>query len=162
MAKEKKTRNELDILEEKRVAVEEYAELAKDPNRLVSAVEELSGKIKMLGRELDDYLTAEAKPCPNCGNKPMGMLKTPAYTDRGVDYPNIWEIGCVFCPPFLVETDGGRRLKINGLVTPVKRRSYSARGFSVGEVTEKWNNDKYVEDFLFERIPNFTPEYVNE
>lgn len=42
-------------------------------------------------------LATGAVACPVCGNEAFGMVKTPAYTSKGVDYPAVYEIGCLGC-----------------------------------------------------------------
>jgi hypothetical protein len=152
-------RNETHILADIAEAKASYAEMmsTKRAETTLAQQEEAVDKIKTLSRELDDFLVSGANDCGNCGHKPMGMLKTPAYEDRGVEYPAVLEVGCVHCPPVIVERANGKALIIDGEVKTVKRRSYSARATSQAEAVRKWNAQEFVEDFLFDRIPGFTP-----
>ncbi len=156
-----KNRNENEILKDLLVAKQEFAKVASDRQSTQEMVENAGSAVKKLHFQLDEYLSKGANSCA-CGIKPMGMLKTPTYSDRGVDFPNIWEIGCIHCPPFLVEREDGTPLVIDGEVKKVKRRSLSARAFVVDEVTRKWNEQEWVEDTLFDRIPGFIPVYAEE
>jgi len=160
-----KARNETHILRELHDSKLAYAELmspAKRANTTLQQQQDAVNAIKTLSKELDDFLTTGANPCSNCSKPPMGMLKTQAYNDRGVDYPNVLEVGCIHCPPILVEREDGKALIIEGERKVVKRRSYSARATTQEEVVRKWNNQVFVEDFLFDRIPGFTPVYAEE
>jgi len=153
-------RTENDINAELAAAKLQYGEAAGNAKTTQSTFAEIHAKIKALSNELDAFLTKGANNCEKCGNKPMGMLKTPAHTKDGLDYPNVWEIGCVICDPFLVEREDGKALIIDGKVKKVKRRSYSARDFDVKRCAEKWNNGEWVEDFFFERMRGFEPIFA--
>jgi hypothetical protein len=175
-------RTEKEILADVQAAKEEYARLHTDKeNSTLAQVEAAGNKAKELVRELDAYVSRGAKPCAAerlfpvvdedgaetggvemrpCNTPPMGMLKTPAHTSNGMDLPNVWEVGCVYCDPFLVEREDGTPLVVDGKVVKVKRRSYSARGFSPEEAVKKWNAGEWVEDFYFDRMRGFTPEYA--
>lgn len=61
----------------------------------------LEDKITALQAELQDILTAGANPCPNCGMKPHGMLKSPGNDHAAATTPTfpIYEIGCLGCGP---------------------------------------------------------------
>lgn len=160
MSKEK--RDEFTILGELRDSQNAYAALASNRNSTLGEVEEAANLVKTLSLELDAYISHGASNCTNCGLKPMGMLKTPAYSKDGLDYPAVFEVGCVHCPPFLVEREDGTALVVEGANVKVKRRSYSSRAFSAKEASEKWNAQDFVEDTLFDRIPGFTPVFVTE
>jgi hypothetical protein len=154
-------RTEKEILGDLRAAQEAYAAIAADRDKsTISQTEAAAEKCKTLFRELDAYVSTGADVCKNCGKAPMGMLKTPAHTHNGAELPDLWEVGCVHCEPFLVEREDGKALVIDGKVVKVKRRSYSARGFSPAEAVKKWNAGEWVEDFYFDRMRGFTPEYA--
>lgn len=114
--------------------------------------------VKDLRRQLGEHLAQGAKKCPNCGYDPVGMLKTPGYFDarNQVDMPPVYEVGCVVCPPVYVKRDDGEERKLDGKKARVKRRSYSARGTSVEQAVERWNNEDFVEDTKFGL--NVTPQ----
>jgi len=180
-------RTEKEILADIVAAKEEYARLAQDDSSTQGEVKEAGALVIALVRELDEYVSRGAKPCTNprlqsilipdpegpegalidtgetemrpCGARPMGMLKTPAHMYMGNQLPNLWEVGCVYCAPFLVEREDGEALKIDGKVVKVKRRSFSARAFSPAEAVKKWNAGEWVEDTMFDRMRGFTPEY---
>lgn len=156
-------RTEKEILSDLRQAQEEYARLASDDTTPQVDMREAVSQVKTLSAELGEYLVQGVEPC-ECGKIPMGMLKTPGYYDhaKGLDVPAVWEIGCVYCAPFLVEREDGKALLIEGKRTMVKRRSFSARALTPEEAVRKWNEKEWVEDFYFERIPGFTPEYASE
>jgi hypothetical protein len=88
------------------------------------------------------------------------MIKTPAYFANGVEVPAVYEVGCVFCPPYVVPNeDRGVVLMVKGEPQKVLRRSYSARATDPAEAVRKWNDGEWVEDTLFDRVPGFTPVY---
>lgn len=64
------------------------AELAEDERQL----RELSDHVKTLQRALSDEIVGDAKPCPDCGARPIGIEQP--KRDGGVEY----EIGCPACP----------------------------------------------------------------
>lgn len=114
--------------------------------------------LKALQLERYALLGAGGKTCV-CGHDPIGMIKTPAHVKDGLDIPAVYEVGCGYCPPFLVEREDGTELVIDGEVKKLKRRSLSARAFSQQEAAERWNEGLWVEDAMFDRIPSFTPVY---
>lgn len=155
-------RTEKEILADLVKAQEEYAKLHADPkNTTLKQVSDQGNKVKTFSKELDAYVSKGATDC-QCGNHPMGMLKTPAYYDqaRGVDVPAVWEVGCVYCPPYLVEREVGQKLKVDGKMKTVMRRSVGARATTPTEAVRKWNEGEWVEDTRFDRIPGFTPEFA--
>lgn len=106
---------------------------------------ELSTQIRDLQVQLQDELSKGAKPCPDgADHRVIGMLKRPTYydSDRDMQMPEIWEVGCIVCPPVLVEDSDGTEL--NG--KKVKRWSHSARGATPKEAVEKWNAGKWLKD----------------
>lgn len=156
-------RTEKEILLELRNAQKVYVDLASAPQSTQGQVAAAASVVKNLTVELDGYLTQGAAAC-DCENLPMGILKTPGYYDqaKGVDVPPVWEVGCVHCPPYLVERNTGKALVIDGTTKTVKRRSFSARALTAAEAVRKWNEKEWVEDFYFDRIPGLKPEYANE
>lgn len=66
-------------------------------------------------------LASDAAPCPACGTEAFGMLKTPAYTSRGVDYPPVFEVGCLGC-----------------------RAGHRARAITIEGAVAKWNAGDFV------------------
>ena len=152
-------RNENDILKELTAAKTAFAKMNAS-SASVADIQAASSKVSGLVKELDAFIVQGANKCKKCGGIPMGILKTPAHSHNGMDLPNIWEVGCTACEPFLVEREDGKSMKVNGKVAKMKRRSYSARGFSPAEAVQKWNEEKWVEDFYFERMRGFTPEFV--
>jgi hypothetical protein len=130
---------------------------AKLQNEIKNALDEGQIEaIKKLRRELGEHLAAGANPCPNCGYDPVGMIKTPSYEKDGLTVPAVIEVGCVICPPFYVEAEGGAEKTLDGKPATVKRRSYSARAYSQAEAAAKWNAQEFVEDLRFGL--NTTPE----
>lgn len=156
-------RTENEILSDLREAQEAYAALAANEDSTQAQLREAIAAITALTKELGEYVIQGAENC-DCGAVPMGMLKTPAYYDqaKGLDVPPVWEVGCVYCPPFLVERDDGKVLLIEGETKVLKRRCLSARATTPKEAVRKWNAKEWVEDFQFERIPGFKPEYAAE
>ena len=120
-------------------------------NKLETALD--AGKleaIKKLRSELGEALADGTEACPNCGYPPVGMIKTPSYTTKdGVEMPAIIEVGCVICPPYYVEAEGGEERRLDGKKAKVKRRSYSARAVTQAQAAAKWNSQDYVEDLRF-------------
>ncbi|MFN6965234.1 MAG: hypothetical protein ACK4S4_15920 [Pyrinomonadaceae bacterium] len=93
-----------------------------------------------------------AEPCPRCEILPVGMVKTPSYIKDGVELPTLYEVGCVVCPPYLIEAEGGVEVKLDGKAATVKRRSFSARAYGSPEAAvEKWNAGDFVEDTHIDR-----------
>lgn len=132
-----------EILSELRQSQETYAALMKNrETATIADIESATQRCRELSRELDAAISDGANAC-ECGNHPMGMIKTPAYYDqqRGVDIPAVFEVGCVFCSPVLVETEAGPR-----------RRSYSARAITAAEAVRKWNAGEWVEDSQIDRL----------
>lgn len=155
------TRTEKEILADYTAAQNEFAALMSDRgNATLGAIDTAKEKLSTLYKELSAYVSNGAEPCKNCGQPPMGMLKTPAHQHNGIDLPDTWEVGCVFCAPFLVERPDGKAIRVEGNTVNVKRRSYSARAFSPESTVKRWNAGEFVEDFYLERIPGFTPEFI--
>lgn len=103
---------------------------------------------------IDEKTMAKANECRKCGNKPMGMIKTPAYTDKdGIFREAVYEVGCVACWPELVEDAGGKSIDLGMGEIKMKRVSYSSRALSLKEAVSKWNAGTFVEDHYFERCP---------
>jgi hypothetical protein len=92
-----------------------------------------------------------AKACPNCGENPIAMLKTPSYYDnvRGVEVPPVYEVGCGYCLPYYIEHETGEERMLDGKKAKVRRRSYSARATTPVGAVENWNAGKMVEDTRF-------------
>jgi predicted Zn-ribbon and HTH transcriptional regulator len=107
--------------------------------------------VRNLRKQLGEHLADGADKCKNCGYEVVGMLKTPSYYDarNDVQMPAVWEVGCVICPPVYVESDRGVDAKLDGKKKKVVRRSYSARGTSIEQARDKWNNGEFVEDTKF-------------
>jgi len=154
-------RTEKQILEDLRAAQSAYIELAQNPESTQAATQTAAKAVSALNTELGEYIVRGANPC-ECKATPLGMLKTPGYFDqaKGVDVPAVWEVGCVYCNPVLVERDDGKALIIDDATKTVKRRSFSARATTPEEAVRKWNEKQWVEDFYFDRIKGFTPVYA--
>lgn len=128
------------------------ANVEKIEGKLVAALEQ--GKldaVKKHRQELGEALAEGSDNCRRCGYPPVGMLKTPGYYDqiRGVDVPPIYEVGCIFCPPYYVESERGEARKLDGENAKVCRRSYSARASTPEGAVANWNAGKFVEDLRF-------------
>ena len=142
---------ELEALDAKRTALEaRFAEERKE----LEAKEEFQSRIRMVAKVQGDmgkqYAPKNAKACPNCGQQPIGMLKTPAHTNRGVDIPEVIEVGCIFCPPFYVKSEkNGVDGTLDGKKGKYARKSYSARANSLEDATKKWNEGNLLEDTEF-------------
>ncbi len=135
-------------------------------------------RTKDLGDELSACLSNGAVPCSNpvarlneetqesevvpCGRQPMGMLKTPAFTKDGVEFPAVYEVGCIVCAPHLIDHPEGVAVKHKNGTKKVKRRSFSARALSPAAAVEKWNAGEYLEDEKIYWIPGYVPEYATE
>ena len=146
------------ILEDHHAAMIAYAELAQNGDSTQAQLNAAAAAVRDLGQQLSGAISAGATPCGNCQAAPIGMLKTPAYFNQGVEVPAMFEVGCVFCAPFLVANElRGGRLLIDGESKRVVRRSYSARATDPVEAVRKWNAGEWVEDTFFDRIPGFTP-----
>jgi hypothetical protein len=159
MAKQKQTRGAKEVLADRQEAVEAYAALAQDPETKLGQLNEAAEKVKGLNQELSAVISEGAELCETCGNAPMGMLKTPAYFSGGLEVPAVYEVGCVYCAPYVVDhAERGVSLVIDGETRKVLRRSYSARSTDPAEAVRKWNDGEWVEDTLFDRIPGFTPQ----
>lgn len=92
-------------------------------------------------------LTAKgAEPCKNCGHTPIAMIKTPAHMRDGMEVPAVVEVGCIVCPPYYIKHAEGTDAKLDGKAAKVKRRSYSARAYSLAEAAKNWNEGNHVED----------------
>jgi len=156
-------RTEKQILIDLREAREGYAALASNENSTQAQLRDAAAAVKALNAELGEYIVRGADPC-ECNATPMGMLKTPGYYDqaKGVDVPAVWEVGCVYCNPVLVEREDGKALIIDDATKTVKRRSFSARATTPEEAVRKWNEKLWVEDFYFYRMKGFTPVYAPE
>jgi hypothetical protein len=121
--------------------------------------EKIATELREMQVQLQDSLSDGAKACPDgADHRVIGMLKRPAYYDGRLemDVPAQYEVGCITCPPVLVEREGGTDL--NGKA--VKRWSHSARGATPEEAVKNWNAGKWVEDAQIDRVPTqkiFTP-----
>jgi hypothetical protein len=121
-------------------AAEAYAEAVK--TKPAHKVQEFVDTIKQLRQEQADCISRGANPC-GCGKAPLGMVKTPSYVDgNGIKTKPVYEVGCVYCPQYLIETPEGDR-----------RRSVSARGYSPEEAVANWNTEEWVIDTRFDRPP---------
>ena len=116
-------------------------------------MEALSTEINTLNKELAAVRAKGAKPCPKCGQPPIGMIRRPAHIDRGMPVPEVREVGCVHCWPELVEDAEGRDFHVGGKDFKAKRVSYSALGGTTKDAVEAWNAGKYIEDMHFSRCP---------
>lgn len=108
--------------------------------------EKLSTEIREMQVQLQDSLSEGANACPDGkDHRVIGMLKRPAYYDGRLemDVPAQYEVGCIHCPPVLVERDGVK-----------KRWSHSARGATPEEAVKNWNSGKWVEDSQLDRVPS--------
>lgn len=145
-------RNEEAIRAEIDALITEYRAKAHDLTQ--RQIDAHKAKRDTLYTELSDALSKGANPC-ECGNKqyaPMGMVKTPAYIDRGVEMPAIYEVGCIHCSSYLVESKDGYNVVFgDGKKGKYKRRSFSARAFTIKDAVANWNAGKWVEDNLFDR-----------
>jgi hypothetical protein len=84
----------------------------------------------------------------------MGMVKTPSNFNGGVEVPAVYEVGCVYCDPVLVDSpERGVIVNLDGNERRVLRRSFSARGGSPEEAVKRWNQGDFVEDQFIERMP---------
>jgi len=92
--------------------------------------------------ELSAILSQGARPC-ECGKSPMGILKTPFFEkSNGETIGPVYEVGCVFCPPYLEGPEGREH-----------RVSISSRGRSPEIAVERWNARDFVKDGHVNRIP---------
>jgi hypothetical protein len=106
--------------------------------------------VQDLRRQLGEALAAGAVRCENCGHDVVGILKTPAHMNRGVEVPPLYEVGCVICPPYYIEDENGTDAELDGKKTKVMRISYSARSYGSPEAAvEKWNKGEFVKDYNF-------------
>lgn len=139
MAKKERTID--DINADVQAAVEAYADAVQ--SKPAHEADAFAKAIKDLRIEQSACISAGAKAC-DCGKEPMGMIKSPAYFDsgQGMERPPIYEVGCIFCPQYLVDVDGEKR-----------RRSVAARGFSPEDAVAKWNAGDWVVDTKFEYEP---------
>jgi hypothetical protein len=77
----------------------------------VAEREGLSTQIREATVQLQNSLAKGAKACPNetkdNPHRVIGMLKTPAHYDSasGMEIPDVYEVGCIVCPPVLVPFD---------------------------------------------------------
>ncbi len=108
--------------------------------------------VRQYRAQLGEHLAKGADTCSNCGNDVIGMVKTPVYTNRdGVEMPAVYEVGCIVCPPFWVDSEAGDDVTLDGKKAKIKRRSYSARAVSVKEAVRKWNAGEWIEDNQLDR-----------
>jgi len=101
-----------------------------------------SKTIRALRAELSAAYSKGADVCPACKTPPLGMLRSPAYTMNERLIPAVYEVGCIRCPPVLVEIDGKKR-----------RQSYSAHADSPAGAVQRWNNQEWVTDSKIDLIP---------
>lgn len=138
--------------------------------------EKLSAELREMQVQLQDTLSEGANACPDGkDHRVIGMLKRIAYYDGRLemDVPEQWEVGCITCPPVLVERENGtvveradgKKLKVerdvDGKMKEVevtgfrlKRWSHSARGVTPEEAVKNWNAGKWVEDAQIDRVPS--------
>jgi hypothetical protein len=134
----------------------------------VAEREQLTAQIREATVALQDSLAKGAKACPDgTADNPhrvVGMLKTPAHYDSasGMEIPDVYEVGCIVCPPVLVPFDEAEHKfgvdhpsekDKTGNARKVVRWSHSARGFSPKEAVENWNGGKWVADGKADRVP---------
>lgn len=115
--------------------------------------EKLSTELREIQVQLQDTLSEGANACPDGkDHRVIGMLKRVGYYDGRLemDVPEQWEVGCITCPPVLVERENGTEL--NG--KKVRRWSHSARGTTPEEAVKNWNSGKWVEDAQIARVPS--------
>lgn len=134
----------------------------------VSAREKLVADIEDAQTALQDELAKGAKACPDGkDHRVVGMLKTPAHYDSasGMDIPDVYEVGCIVCPPVLIPFDEAAHragadhpteTDKKGEAKKVVRWSHSARGFSPKDAIDNWNSGKWVTDTKTERVPSTT------
>jgi hypothetical protein len=134
----------------------------------VTEREKLTTEIRDLQVQLQDSLADGATACPDgADHRVIGMLKTPAHYDNitGMDVPDLYEVGCVVCPPVLVPFDETKhRAGVDhpsdtdkkGAARKVVRWSHSARDFSPEEAVKNWNDGKWIIDTKTERVPTTT------
>lgn len=118
----------------------------------VSEREEIATELRGLQVELQNTIAKGAKACPDGeDHRVIGMLKRPGYYDGRleIDVPEQWEVGCIICPPVLVERKEGSDL--NG--KKVVRWSHSARGETPQAAVKNWNEGNWVEDRQIDRVP---------
>lgn len=127
-----------DLIEEKRQA---YQAKKKSGELTVNEQESLTKEISTLQTQRSELIATGAKVCKRCGNKPMGMLRTPAIFKNGaqITFP-IYEVGCTVCAPTVKPdpTDEKHEIQV----------SVSAWGNSPETAVENWNNRVYVEKRL--------------
>lgn len=138
-------RDEKTIREEIGVALEAARE-ARD-TLPAPQVREKEKAVIALGDELSALLSSGSTNCEVCDRAPMGMLKRPGYTDNdGTAHAPIYEVGCIYCPPVIVDHEEGLDVTLDGANRKVKRRSYSARGNTPEQAVERWNAGQHVVD----------------
>lgn len=139
---------------ERQTAAESYAALAQDGNSSQKDLAAAAQKVKELGAELAAAISEGAEVCQQCQAPPLGMVKTPAYENAGVEVPAVFEVGCIHCPPYLVPDElRGAEIVIDGVKQKVARRSYSARANTPADAVARWNAGQFVQDTLIDRIP---------
>src|SRR5262245_12716425 len=112
-----------EVLTEQRSALDAYVELAREADADDPKLVEATAKLRDLARELSAAISSGANPCQTCDRPPLGMLKTPAYFNGGIEVPAVYEVGCIFCPPQLVvNEERGVALIIEGKPQKVLRR----------------------------------------
>jgi hypothetical protein len=131
----------------------------------VSGRQELSTQIRDRQIELQDLLSKGAKSCPDGDDhRVIGMLKCPEHWDSnvGMVIPDVFEVGCVVCPPVLIPFDEKEhRIGIDhptekdagGNARKVVRWSHSARGWSPKEAVDKWNDGDWLVDTKKDQVP---------
>lgn len=118
-------RDEAAILADLAAAQATYDKVVDTDTRDV--VEAASGLIKDLKRELSAFLADGAKACPLCGVAPHGMLRTPAYTHRGVAVEAVYEVGCLADPvQFRGATPAEASARWNAWIAAVRARPVKA------------------------------------
>lgn len=107
-------------------AVNLYRENVDKWNR--AEIAKSNEKVKSLQNEMSDTISKGADPCPNCGSKPIGIIRREVPVGN-TNIP-VYEVGCSVCAP--EETKG-------------KRKFYAAHGGSPQDAVSNWNTGQFVE-----------------
>lgn len=135
-----------------RAEIAEKTEAARATDSISEELK-LTAEIKKLHQELSDTLSDGAKAC-ECGQKPMGILKTPFFEKpNGDTIGPVYEVGCVFCPTFIVDADAKRDKEGEWKYSEnARRHSISSRGPSVEVAVKRWNDREFVFDGYIDRV----------